>query len=146
MDIPDFHEAQHGTAVVLLAALINALKITGKRMEDLKVVVNGIGAGGIACGKMLITAGVTNIIGCDRQGIIYRGADYGGNTAQEAFAEITNPDNIQGDLQRCFGRCRRVPGPLRPQRVDSQDGYHHERRPNRVRNGKPSTGDRACSG
>ena len=98
LDIPVFHDDQHGTAVVLLAALINALKITGKRMEDLKVVVNGIGAGGIACGKMLITAGVTNIIGCDRQGIIYRGADYGGNTAQEAFAEITNPDNIQGDL------------------------------------------------
>jgi malate dehydrogenase (oxaloacetate-decarboxylating) len=98
LDIPVFHDDQHGTAVVLLAALINALKITGKRMEDLKVVVNGVGAGGIACGKMLLTAGVTNIIGCDRQGIIYRGADYGDNTAQEAFAEITNPDNIQGDL------------------------------------------------
>jgi malate dehydrogenase (oxaloacetate-decarboxylating) len=98
LDIPVFHDDQHGTAVVLLAALINALKITGKRMEDLKVVVNGVGAGGIACGKMLLTAGVTNIIGCDRQGIIYRDADFGGNTAQEAFAEITNPDNIQGGL------------------------------------------------
>ena len=102
LDIPVFHDDQHGTAVVLLAALINALKITGKRMEDLKVVVNGVGAGGIACGKMLLTAGVTNIIGCDRQGIIYRDADFGGNTAQEAFAEITNPDNIQGGLDAAW--------------------------------------------
>jgi malate dehydrogenase (oxaloacetate-decarboxylating) len=92
LDIPVFHDDQHGTAVVLLAALINALKITGKRMEDLKVVVNGIGAGGIACGKILMSAGVTNIIGCDRQGIIYRGADFKGN-----------PDNIEGDLSVALG-------------------------------------------
>ena len=99
LDIPVFHDDQHGTAVVLLAALINALKITGKRMEDLKVVVNGIGAGGIACGKILIAAGVTNLIGCDRQGIIHRGATFMGNAAQEAFAQISNPDNIEGNLE-----------------------------------------------
>jgi malate dehydrogenase (oxaloacetate-decarboxylating) len=103
LDIPVFHDDQHGTAVVLLAALINALKITGKRMEDLKVVVNGIGAGGIACGKILMSAGVTNLIGCDRQGIIHRGADFKGNTAQEAFVEISNPDNIEGDLSIALG-------------------------------------------
>ena len=103
LDIPVFHDDQHGTAVVLLAALINALKITDKRMEDLKVVVNGIGAGGIACGKIMMAAGVTNLIGCDRQGIIHRGADFKGNAAQEAFAEISNPDNIEGDLSVALG-------------------------------------------
>ena len=65
LDIPVFHDDQHGTAVVVLAALINALKIVGKRMEDIKVVVNGIGAAGVACSKIVMAAGVKNIVGCD---------------------------------------------------------------------------------
>src|SRR2546430_3471425 len=73
LDIPVFHDDQHGTAVVVLAALINALKIVGKRMEDVKVVVNGVGAAGVACTKIVMSAGVTNIIGCDQTGALYRG-------------------------------------------------------------------------
>src|SRR5215210_3464057 len=72
LDIPVFHDDQHGTAVVVLAALINSLKIIGKEMKDLKVVVNGIGAAGVACAKILLAAGVKNIIGCDRIGIVHR--------------------------------------------------------------------------
>jgi malate dehydrogenase (oxaloacetate-decarboxylating) len=102
LDIPIFHDDQHGTAVVVLAGLINAVKITGKRMEDLKVVVNGVGASGIACAKILMTAGCFNIIGCDTQGIVYRGRDNRGNTAKDEFAEISNPDNIEGDLAKAM--------------------------------------------
>src|SRR5205814_2450186 len=70
LNIPVFHDDQHGTAVVVLAALINALKIVGKKMEDVKVVVNGIGAAGVACSKIVMAAGVKNIIGCDTTGAI----------------------------------------------------------------------------
>src|SRR5687767_8927760 len=73
LDIPVFHDDQHGTAVVVLAALINALKIVGKQMEDLKVVVNGVGAAGVACSKIILNAGVRNVIGCDQHSAIYEG-------------------------------------------------------------------------
>src|SRR5215218_1198827 len=66
LDIPVFHDDQHGTAVVVLAALINALKLVGKAMGDIKVVVSGVGAAGVACSKIMMAAGVTNIVGCDR--------------------------------------------------------------------------------
>jgi len=98
LDIPVFHDDQHGTAVVLLAALINACKITGQRMEDLKVVVNGIGASGVACSKILMNAGVTNIIGCDTRGAIYNGRTENMNFMKDWYAENTNPEGIQGDL------------------------------------------------
>ena len=73
LDIPVFHDDQHGTAVVTLAALWNSLKITGKKMEDLSVVIAGMGAAGVAIGKILINAGVGEIVGCDRTGAIYSG-------------------------------------------------------------------------
>jgi malate dehydrogenase (oxaloacetate-decarboxylating) len=98
LDIPVFHDDQHGTAVVSLAALYNALKITGKKMENLKVVVNGVGAAGVACSKILLAAGVKNLIGFDRTGAIYRGRKDGMNSVKEWFAEHTNPDNEQGTL------------------------------------------------
>jgi len=98
MDIPVFHDDQHGTAVVSLAALYNALKITGKKMENLKVVVNGVGAAGVACSKILMEAGVKNIVGFDRTGAIYRGRSDQMNFAKTWFAENTNPDNERGSL------------------------------------------------
>jgi len=98
LDIPVFHDDQHGTAVVLLAALINACKITGQDMKDLKVVVNGIGASGVACSKILMNAGVTNIIGCDTRGAIYNGRTENMNFMKDWYAENTNPEGIQGDL------------------------------------------------
>ena len=98
LDIPVFHDDQHGTAVVLLAALINACKITGQKIEDLKVVVNGIGASGVACSKILLNAGVTNIIGCDTRGAIYHGRTENMNFMKDWYADHTNPEGIRGDL------------------------------------------------
>ena len=98
LDIPVFHDDQHGTAVVFLAGLLNALKIVRKKMEDLRVVLSGVGAGGIACTKMLLSVGVTDIVGCDRRGIIYKGRKVGMNPAKEWFAEATNPRSLRGTI------------------------------------------------
>ncbi|MFH1737482.1 MAG: malic enzyme-like NAD(P)-binding protein [bacterium] len=98
LDIPVFHDDQHGTAVVVLAALLNSVKIVEKKMEDLKAVVLGVGAAGVACTKMLMAAGVKNIVGCDRVGIVCKGRTQSMNFAKEWFAEHTNPENLQGDI------------------------------------------------
>jgi malate dehydrogenase (oxaloacetate-decarboxylating) len=97
MDIPVFHDDQHGTAIVTLAALENALKIVDKRKEDLKVVIAGVGAAGVAVSKILMNAGVTNVIGFDRQGAVHTGRE-GLNTSKQWFAENTNPDAETGTL------------------------------------------------
>ncbi len=97
LDIPVFHDDQHGTAIVTLAALWNSLKITGKKMEDLSVVIAGVGAAGVAIGKILINAGVGEIVGCDRNGAIYSGrGDL--NSAKEWFANNTNPSRKMGSI------------------------------------------------
>ncbi len=96
-DIPIFHDDQHGTAVVCLAAIINALKLTGKKMEDLSVVVNGSGAAGIAITKLLMSRGLRKVILCDRQGAIYDGRD-GLNDIKQEMAKISNLDKIKGGL------------------------------------------------
>jgi malate dehydrogenase (oxaloacetate-decarboxylating) len=93
-----FHDDQHGTAIVVLAALLNALKITGERIENLKVVVSGVGASGVACSKILMNAGVENIIGCDSKGAIYKGRTENMNVMKDWYAEHTNPDRIKGGL------------------------------------------------
>jgi malate dehydrogenase (oxaloacetate-decarboxylating) len=98
LDIPVFHDDQHGTAVVVLAALINALKIVGKQMSEIRVVVNGVGAAGVACTKIVMAAGVRNIIGCDQQGAIYRGRREHMNPVKEWYAEHTNPNVEKGAL------------------------------------------------
>ena len=96
-DIPVFHDDQHGTAVIVLAGLTNALKVVGKRKEDVKIVTVGAGAAGIAIVKMLLSAGYKNITMCDRQGALYAGCP-GMNWAQAAMAEVTNPDQTPGTL------------------------------------------------
>lgn len=98
LDIPVFHDDQHGTAIVVLAAVINACRITGQRIEDLKVVVSGVGASGVACSKILMNAGVTNIIGCDSRGAIYNGRTENMNSMKEWYAENTNPEGVRGGL------------------------------------------------
>jgi malate dehydrogenase (oxaloacetate-decarboxylating) len=98
LDIPVFHDDQHGTAIVVLAALINACKITGAKIGDLKVVVSGVGASGVACSKILMNAGVTNIIGCDSKGAIYKGRTENMNSMKDWYAEHTNPEGIRGGL------------------------------------------------
>ncbi|MEQ8437126.1 MAG: NAD-dependent malic enzyme [Ilumatobacter fluminis] len=97
LDIPVFHDDQHGTAVVTLAALWNALRITGKKMEDLSIVISGVGAAGVAIGKILMGAGATNIVGVDSRGAVYDGRD-GLNEWKQWFAENTNTDRKQGAL------------------------------------------------
>jgi malate dehydrogenase (oxaloacetate-decarboxylating) len=96
-DIPIFHDDQHGTAVITLAGLTNALKIVGKKMEDIHVVVNGAGAAATAITKLLISRGLKNVILCDRKGAIYEGRE-GLNAAKEEMAKITNPDKKAGSL------------------------------------------------
>lgn len=95
--IPIFHDDQHGTAVVTLAALLNALKLTGKKMEEIKVVTSGAGAAGIAIIKLLIAMGLKNVILCDRKGAIYEGRE-GLNKEKEEMAKITNRDHEAGTL------------------------------------------------
>ena len=96
-DIPIFHDDQHGTAVVVLAALINALKLTGKKLEDVRVVTSGAGAAGIAIIKLLIANGLHNVIMCDTRGAIYEGRP-GLNTAKEDIAAVTNREKRSGSL------------------------------------------------
>jgi malate dehydrogenase (oxaloacetate-decarboxylating) len=98
LDIPVFHDDQHGTAVVVLAALINALKIVGKQMSEIKVVVSGVGAAGVACTKIVMAAGVRNIVGCDQQGALYRGRREHMNAVKEWYAEHTNPNEEKGTI------------------------------------------------
>lgn len=98
LDIPVFHDDQHGTAVVLLAGLLNAAKLVGKTLPSLRVVVTGIGAAGVACTKMLLAAGVRNVIGVDRSGVLTRGTDYS-NPMWQWYAHHTNPENVEGSLQ-----------------------------------------------
>ncbi len=98
LDIPVFHDDQHGTAVVVLAALINSLKIVGKKMEDVKIVVNGIGAAGVACSKIVMAAGVKNIVGCDTTGAIYAGRTENMNWVKDWYARNTNPDKESGTV------------------------------------------------
>jgi malate dehydrogenase (oxaloacetate-decarboxylating) len=98
LDIPVFHDDQHGTAVVVLAALINAVKLTGKRMEDLKIVVNGVGAAGVACSKIVMSAGVKNLIGCDQHSAIYEGRTEHMNWVKDHFARISNPARERGSV------------------------------------------------
>jgi malate dehydrogenase (oxaloacetate-decarboxylating) len=98
LDIPVFHDDQHGTAVVVMAALFNAARLVGKRLEDLKVVVNGVGAAGVACSKIVMSAGVRNLIGCDQHGAIYGGRAEHMNWVKEHFSRITNPAGERGTV------------------------------------------------
>ena len=97
-DIPIFHDDQHGTAVITLAALINALKVVGKNIEDIKIVTSGAGAAGTAIVKLLISMGLKNVVMCDRKGAIYKGRE-GLNAAKQEIAEITNADRESGSLE-----------------------------------------------
>ena len=96
-DIPVFHDDQHGTAVITLAGLMNALKVVGKKIEDIRIVTSGAGAAGIAIIKLLISYGLKNVIMTDRRGAIYEGRE-GLNPIKEEMAGLTNPEHIAGSL------------------------------------------------
>ncbi len=97
-DIPIFHDDQHGTAVITLAGITNALKLVGKKMEDVKVVVNGAGAAAISITKLLLSAGIKDATLCDRRGAIYEGRTEGMNPVKEEMAKITNLEKKSGSL------------------------------------------------
>ncbi len=97
-DIPIFHDDQHGTAVITLAGLTNALKVVGKKKEDVRIVTSGAGAAAISITKLLLSAGFEDVIMTDRRGIIYKGREEGMNWIKEEMAEITNKEGMKGSL------------------------------------------------
>ncbi len=97
LDIPVFHDDQHGTAIVVLAAIINSLKVTGRKKEDCRVVINGAGSAGVAIAKLLLSYGIPHIILCSRKGILSKSTQ-GLNWMQQKMTEITNLDNLTGTL------------------------------------------------
>ncbi len=97
LDIPVFHDDQHGTAIVVLAAIINSLKIIGKQKENCKIVINGAGSAGVAIAKLLLTYGFPHIVMCSRAGILSKSTQ-GLNWMQQKMTELTNPDNLTGTL------------------------------------------------
>ncbi|OLO42602.1 NAD-dependent malic enzyme [Alkalihalophilus pseudofirmus] len=99
MNIPVFHDDQHGTAIVTAAGLINSLKLTNKDLSEIKVVINGAGSAGIAVLKLLYSMGVKNIILCDSKGAIFKGRSYGMNPVKEEVSEFTNLDRLDGSLE-----------------------------------------------
>ena len=103
VDIPVFHDDQHGTAIVVLAALLNALRIVKKSLRETKIVVSGIGAAGIACTRMMLAMGARNIIGLDTKGTLYRGRAENMNPMKEWYAGVTNPRNVKGGILDVIG-------------------------------------------
>ena len=110
-NIPVFHDDQHGTAIVVGAGLLNAIKIVQKQPQDMKVVINRAGAAGIAILRLLLQMGYKNVVMCDTKGIIYDGRQEGMNSIKDQVAKISNPHNLQGTLADaiadsvCFRRC-----------------------------------------
>ncbi len=98
LDIPVFHDDQHGTAVVVLAALLNALRIVDKKIEDIRVCISGVGAAGTACAQILKASGVENIVGVDVHGVVYAGREAGMNPTLERYAQEFNPNGSEGDI------------------------------------------------
>ncbi len=121
LDIPVFHDDQHGTAVVVLAALINALKLVGKQMSDVKVIVNGVGAAGVACTKIIMAAGVKNIIGCDQTGALYRGRQENMNWMKDWYAQNTNPNEEKGTVHEVIKGADVFLGLSVPGVIDAED-------------------------
>jgi malate dehydrogenase (oxaloacetate-decarboxylating) len=121
LDIPVFHDDQHGTAVVILAGMINALKLVGKRFEDIRVVVSGLGAAGIASIRILLSFGVKQIIGCDRSGILYKGRKENMNPMKKQISEQTNPEGIRGPISRAMKGADVFIGLSQPGVVHSRD-------------------------
>ena len=150
LDIPVFHDDQHGTAVVVLAALLNACKLIGKRLEDLHVLVVGLGAAGVAVAKILLAAGVRHVIGCDSRGALHTDrADYldGSMTAGQALVRrVHQPRAPRGRPGRRDRRRRPVRRPLRRPRDAGRGARAHEPRRDGVRDGQPEPRGHARGG
>ena len=129
LDIPVFHDDQHGTAVVVLAALINALKIVGKNMSDIKVIVNGVGAAGVACTKIIMAAGVRNVVGCDQTGALYRGRRENMNWVKDWYAHNTNEAEEKGSVHDVIKGADVFLGLSVPGVIDTEDVRQMSERP-----------------
>ncbi len=129
LDIPVFHDDQHGTAVVILAGLINALKFVDKRFEDVRVVVSGLGAAGIGSIRLLLSFGMRQIIGCDRSGILYKGRKENMNPVKRQVAEQTNPEGIRGSIARAMRGADVFIGLSQPGVVRARDIRNMRRNP-----------------
>ena len=128
LDIPVFHDDQHGTAVVVLAALENALRVVGKQMQDLRVVLSGVGAAGVAIAKILLDAGVPWIVGCDRKGAVHTGRN-DLNSSKRWFAEHTNPDGFSGSLAGALAGADAFVGVSAPDLITAADVASMAERP-----------------
>jgi len=126
LSIPVFHDDQHGTAVIVLAALFNALKLVGKDLRKVRIVINGAGAAGIAVGKFLLYAGAKDIILCDSAGTIYQGREERMNFAKEEIASLTNREKLKGTLKDALQGAEvfigvSAPGVLTPEMVKTME-------------------------
>lgn len=121
LDIPVFHDDQHGTAIVTVAALINALKIVNKNVADIKVLISGAGAAGYSITKLLLDLGVKNIIACDSKGTINKTNLEGSNPVKAELAKITNKDNLVGSLKEAIKGCDVFIGVSAPGVIDEND-------------------------
>ena len=141
LDIPVFHDDQHGTAVVTMAALFNALKIVGKPIESLRVLVVGLGAAGVAVTKMMLASGVEHVIGCDRQGALStERADYQDGTTSDIkrwYAENSNPDKLEGGPNEVIEGCDVFVGLSGPGILEAESLGSHGGRPDRLRDVEP---------
>ncbi len=129
LDIPVFHDDQHGTAVVVLAAAINALKVVAKDISQIKVVVSGAGAAGTACAKMLWNAGVRNLIGCDIHGVIHHERTIGMNEGTRWWVENTNKENLKGTIHDVIDGADLFLGVSAPGVLKAEDLLHMARDP-----------------
>ena len=145
LDIPVFHDDQHGTAIVVTAALINALRVVGKKMEDVHIVLNGPGAAGTAIIKMLMTAGAKDIIAVDQFGTLYKGCN-SAEAHKNWLGEVTNPRQIKGGLKEAIGRCRCVHRRVQARHPDHRAVQDHEQGRHRLCHGQPHPGDHAGRG
>ena len=121
LDIPVFHDDQHGTAIVTVAALINALKLVDKKPEDIKLVISGAGAAGFSCAKLIRDLGVKNIIVCDSHGAISELMLNSGNPVKAQIAEMFNPDNFEGSLKEALVGADVFVGVSAPNIIDGDD-------------------------
>ena len=146
LDIPVFHDDQHGTAIVVTAALINALRVVGKKMEDVHIVLNGPGAAGTAIIKMLMTAGAKDIVAVDQFGTLYKGCN-SAEAHKNWLGEVTNPRQIKGGLKEAIEGADVFIG-VSPRHPDHRAVQDHEQGCHRLCHGQPHPGDHAgrCQG
>jgi len=121
LDIPVFHDDQHGTAIVVLAGLINALKVVGKKVEKIKIVISGAGAAGMAITNLLLEYGAKNIILVDSKGIIHKSRKNGMNPYKEKIARVTNPEDVVGKLQDALNNADVFIGVSAPSLLQAKD-------------------------